>query len=196
VKPEHVEGRVPPPQSPVGPLANSTAVAKAPEDVTAPATYSHSPTRPVSNPLLVPSTDVPKQRATKLKASPSRLRKPQLKKKNFAPTSTKEAYQSDDDELALIVAPAPIPAVSTRKPKHATVAKPARTQSQGSAKPVDGGATEMRPVAKKKGRSNPSRSFFKQTEVEEVSLPKELSSPPALKLPKPKKKDPKTRRPE
>jgi len=196
VKPEHVEGRVPPLHSPVGPLADSTVVAKAAEAVTAPATYSHSPNAPASNPLLVPPTDIPKQRATKTEAPSSRLRKPQTAKKRITPAPTKDTYQSDDDdELALIVAPAPIPTVSTRKPKRSTAARPAPTKRQGLAKSLDDEATEVEPVAKKTGRSKASRTFLKQAEVEGVSSPKELSSeppPPALELPKPRKKEPKT----
>jgi hypothetical protein len=203
VKPDHVEGRVPPPQSPLGSPASSNAVAKAKakaaDVVTAPATYSHSPLRSTSNPLLVPPTDIPKRQATKPKASSSRLRKPQPTKKRIAPAPKKEAYSSDDDELALIVAPAPIPTASVRKPKHATAAKPTPTQTRGSAKSVDDGATERQPVAKKKGRSKPSQAFLEQAEVEDVSPLKELSSEPpplALKRPKPKKKEPTTVRPE
>jgi len=199
VKPEHVEGRVPPPQSPVGLPANSTAVAKAADVVTAPATYSHLLLRSTSNPLLVPSTDIPKQQATKPKAASSRLRKPQRTKKRIAPAPTKEVYQSEDDELALIVAPAPIPTASIRKPKHTTAAKPTPTQKRDSTNPVEDGATEGQPVAKKKGRSKPSRALLEQAVVEEVPSPKELSSeppPPALKRPKPKKKEPATVRPE
>lgn len=182
VKPEHVKGRVLPPKSP-----NSSAVAKVAQAqvVTVPATYSHcSPAKPASNPSLVPSTDIPKQQATKPKASSSRLRpgKPRPTMKKIEPAPTKEAYQSDDDELALIVAPAPILAASTRKPKRATAAKPAPTQTQGPAKSVDDRATEMQPVAKKIGRSKPSRAFLKQVEVEEPSEPPR----PALKRPKPK----------
>lgn len=199
LKPNHVEGRVSPPQSPLGPPANSSSVAKAAQGVTVPAAHSHSPVRSGSHRLLAPSTDIPKQRVTKPKASSSRPRKPQPTKKNIALVPTKEACQSDDDELALIVAPAPILAASTRKPKHAAAAKPAPTQTQGSVNAVDDRATEVQPVAKKKGRSKPSQVPLKQPEVEEMSSPEELSSEPprpAPKRSKPKKKEPTTVRPE
>lgn len=194
VKPEHVEERVPPPQSPAGPQANSTAVAKTVEDVAAPPAYSHSSLRPASNPFPVPSSAPPRQRATKSKASSSCPHKPQPTRKKIAPPTAKEEDQSDDDELALIVAPGPTPHASTRKSKHTTAAKPAPTKRQGPATPVDDGTVEMQPVLKKKRHVKPPRAVLKQTEVEDSPPPKGPSeaSPSALKPPKHKKAESKT----
>lgn len=199
-KPEPVEERVPPPNSPIGLTANSTAVAKVAEDVAASTTYSHSPLIPASNPLPVPSNGPAKQRATKPKATASRPRKPQPSKKKAAPPLEREADQLYHDELALSAAPSPVPAASTRKPKHTTStakANPPPTKVRGHAKPVGDGAIEMQPVATKKSHAKPSRAR-KHAEVD-VSSQRGLSSdpsPPALKQPpKPKKKEPETVRP-
>lgn len=194
MKPELVEERVPPPHSLIGPLASSTAVTKVAEDVAAPTTCSRSPLRPSSNPLLVPSNDPPKQRATK---PSSRPRKPQPTKKKTASPLEKEADQLYHDELALSATPSPVPAASARKPKHTTTtAKPPPTKTQGYAKPVDDGAMEMQPVAKKKSHAKLSRPL-KHAEVE-VSSQKGLSSgpSPALKQPPKSKKELETVRPD
>jgi hypothetical protein len=195
VKPNHVEERVQPPQSPVGLSANSAAVAKAAGDVAASITYSHPPLRPASSPSPVPSTDPPRQRTTKRKAASSRLRKPQPAKKKTAPAApTTRADQSDDDELALIVASPPVPVAPTQKPKHATTTKPGPTKRQRSAKPVDAESMEVQLTAKKTTRAKPSRAPLNQTGAELPSL-NELSagpSPSALGPPRPKKKEPKS----
>jgi hypothetical protein len=201
LKPEHVEERIPPPQSPVGLSVNvnSIAVAKAAEDIAAlHTTHSYLPFRPVSNPLPIPSIAPPKQQTTKPKASSPGPRKPQfLKGKETAIAPKMEAGQSDDDELALLAAPAPIQAAPTRKPKPITTAEPVPSKWQDPAKSENAETVEMQPVAKKKTRAKPPRAPLNQAKVEPLpSKEPSLEPSPSTPMPPKPKKQTRTVRPE
>jgi len=81
-------------------------------------------------------------------------------KKKTAPPPAKEAYQSGDDELAIPVAPVPIPIPPTRKSRHPTTAKPAPTKRQSSTNPAYNGAVEVQLITKKKDLPKPKSRWM------------------------------------